>query len=276
LVLSILAGLELVAATAAIRGAVAWAPRLAGSATVAVSGGGLESTEAAAARATEILARAPGVARIDVLDPNAGDDLAGRLMGLSSTAEETDPPRLIGATFDDSGKGSAASLGEALRQENVLAAVDDHGLWSGPVERTAVVAAAVAIGALLVVAVVTWLLAATAAAAAVRRRASHITLLLQLGATDAVILRPFRTGVVGAAVLGSIAGAVVAAALAGAVIWSPTVGAWVTTRVEFSLGPASSLDAWDLAASAIWPPIAILLALWAATAAAAARLRAII
>ena len=51
-VLSVVAGLELVAATGSIRAAVAWSPRLAGSATVAVSGGGLESAEAAAARAT--------------------------------------------------------------------------------------------------------------------------------------------------------------------------------------------------------------------------------
>ena len=199
LVLSVLVVLELVAATAAIRAAVAWSPRLAGSVTVAVSGGGLESTEAAAARATEILARSPGVARIAVLDPGAGDALASQLMGLSRAADEADPPRVIVTTFDASGAASAATIAEDLQRENVIAAVDDHGVWSGPVERTAAVVAAIGAGSLLVLAVITWVLAAASAAAAVRKRVSRITLLLQWGATDAVILRPIRARVAGGA-----------------------------------------------------------------------------
>jgi cell division protein FtsX len=275
LVLSLLAGLELVAATAAIRGASAWAPRLAGSVTVAVTGGGLESTEAAAARATEILARSPGVARIAVLDADAGDDLAGRLMGLSRSGEAADPPRIIGATFDASGAGSAATITQELQRQNVIAAIDDHGAWTGPIERTAIVAAAAATGALLVVAVFTWVLAATSAAGAFQRRASRMLLLLQLGATDAMILGPFRAGAAGAAALGGVIGAAAAAALAGAVIWSPAIADWLTSRGVAPLSAAPGIDAWDLVGAAIWPPIATLLALWGASAATGAKLRAI-
>jgi cell division protein FtsX len=275
LALSVLAGLELVAATAAARAAVAWSPRLAGSVTVAVAGDGLESTQAAVARATEILARSPGVTRIAVLDPDAGDRLAGQLMGAPRTGDETDPPGIIVTTFDASGAGSAARIAQDLRQGNVIAVVDDHGVWSGPVERTAAIAAAVTVASLLVLAVLTYVLAATAAAAAVRKRASRITLLLQLGATDAVILRPFRARAVGAAILGAVTGAAAAAALAAAVIWSPAVANWIGSRTGVPLGAAPGLDAWDLAAAAIWPPVAILLALWAASGAARARLRAI-
>ncbi|HLZ82437.1 MAG TPA: hypothetical protein VKQ54_02645, partial [Caulobacteraceae bacterium] len=99
LALSLVAGLELVAASAAVRAAAVWSPRLAGTVTVAVAGAGLESAEAAAARATEILAGAPGVARIWVLDPDPGDAVAGRVMGLGGTAPSGDPPRLLAATL---------------------------------------------------------------------------------------------------------------------------------------------------------------------------------
>jgi cell division protein FtsX len=275
LVLSAVAALELVAGTAAIRAAVAWSPRLAGSATVAVSGGGLESAEAAAARATEILARSPGVTRIAVLDPDASDGLAGRLMGLSRTAAETEPPRVIATTFDAGAEGSAAAITEDLRRENVVAAVDDHGVWSGPMERTAVLAAAGGAGLLLALVVLTWVSAAASAAAAVRQRTARVTLLLQFGATDGMILRPFGARAAGAAALGAVIGAAAAAGLGAAVIWSPGVATWISSLTGAPLAVAPGLDAWDLAAAAIWPPVAILLALWAAGGAARAKLRAL-
>ncbi|MDB5479776.1 MAG: cell division protein, partial [Caulobacteraceae bacterium] len=207
LLLSFLAGLELVASTAAIRAAAAWSPRLAGTMTVAVGGAGLESAEAAAARATEILAKAPGVARIRVLDPDPADGAAARIMGLTGTATAGDSPRLL-ATTSAGGEGvSAAALARALRRENVAAAVDDHGVWTGPLERTAVVLGAAAAGLLLVLIILVWALAAAAAAAAVRRRASRVNLLLHLGATDPAITGPFRARAVGAAALGAVIGA---------------------------------------------------------------------
>jgi cell division protein FtsX len=273
LALSIVAGLELAAATAAVRAAAAWSPRLAGSATVAVSGGGLESTEAAAARATEILARAPGVARVAVLDPDASDAVTGQLMGLPGDAEGGDAPRLIATTFDNARPGSAAAVAQALRSENVVAAVDDHGVWTGPLERKAVIAAAAAVGLLLVIIILTWALAAASAGAAVRKRASRVNLLLHLGATDAMLAGPFRARAIGAAALGALVGTGAAAALAGAVIWSPVVANWVASRTGVPIGAAPGLDAWDLAAAIVWAPMAILLAWWAAGGAAKARLR---
>ena len=278
-VLSVVAGLELVAATAAIRTAIAWSPRLAGSATVAVSGGGLESAEAAAARATEILARSPGVARITVLDLDPTDALAGRIMGLAEAAGRREPPRLLATTFAGGEGASAAALAQTLRRENVVAAIDDHGVWTGPLERTAVIAAATAAGSLLVVIVLVWALAAASAGAAVRRRADRVSLLLHLGATDGMILGPFRARAVGAAALGALIGTGAAAALAAAAIWSPAAADWInaqiTAQVGAQIGIGPGLDAWDLAAAAIWLPIAVAIAAWAAGGAAKARLRAL-
>ena len=273
LVLSVVAGLELVAATAAIRTAVAWSPRLAGSATVAVSGGGLESTEAAAARAAEILARAPGVARLAVLDPDPGDAVAGRLMGLDGAAPGADPPRLLAATFASGEGASAAALAQSLRRGNIVAAVDDHGVWTGPLERMAVVAAATAAASLLLLIVLVWALAAGSAGGAVRRHSARVSLLLHLGATDGMILGPVSARAVGAAALGALIGVGAAAALAAAAIWSPALADWIKAQLAAQIGVAPGLDAWDLAAAAIWPPVAIVIAFWAAGGAAKSRLR---
>src|SRR5579859_3129083 len=273
-VLSVVAGLELVATTAAIRTAAAWSPRLAGSATVAVSGGGLESTEAAAARATEILARAPGVARIWVLDPDPGDALAARVMGVGGAAPGGDPPRLLAATFTGGDGVSATALAQDLRRESVVAAVDDHGVWTGPLERMAVVAAATAAASLLLLIVLVWALAAASAGGAVRRHSARVSLLLHLGATDGMILGPVRARAVGAAALGALIGAGAAAALAAAAIWSPALAEWIKAQLAAQIGVAPGLDAWDLAAAAIWPPVAIVFASWAAGGAAKVRLRA--
>lgn len=274
-VLSVVAGLELVAATAAIRTAIAWSPRLAGSATVAVSGGGLESAEAAAARATEILARSPGVARISVLDLDPADTLAGRIMGLAGAAPGGEPPRLLATTFAGGEGASAAALAQNLRRENVVAAVDDHGVWTGPLERAAVVAAAGAAGLLLAMIVLVWALAAASAGAAVRRRADRVSLLLHLGATDGVILGPFRARAVGGAAVGALIGTGVAVALAAAAIWSPAVADWINSQIAAQIGIGPGLDAWDLASAAIWLPVAVVIAAWAAGGAAKARLRAL-
>jgi cell division protein FtsX len=273
LLLSFMAGLELIAATATVRVAVAWSPRLAGSATVAVGGGGLESAEAAAARTTEILARTPGVTRIAVLDPDPDDALAARVMGLGGAA--ADPPRLLATTVGGVDAISAAALGQALRREHVTAAVDDHGVWTGPLERMAALAAAGAAGLLLVLILLAWGLAAASAGGAVRRRGDRVSLLLHLGATDPMIVRPFRARAVGAVALGALIGAGAAAALGAAAIWSPAVADAINGPIAGQIGTVPRLGAWDLAAAAVWPPIAVLVAAWAAGGAAGARLRAL-
>jgi cell division protein FtsX len=274
-VLSVVAGLELVAATAAIRAAIAWSPRLAGSATVAVSGGGLESAEAAAARATEILARSPEVARISVLDPDPADAIAGRIMGLAGATPGGEPPRLLATTFVGGDSASAAALAQDLRRENVAAAVDDHGVWTGPIERTAVLVSAAAGGLLLVMIALVWGLAAASAGAAVGRRADRVRLLLHLGATDGMILGPFRARAVGAAALGALIGTGAAAALAAVAIWWPAVADRISAQTAALIRMGPGLDAWDLAATAIWLPVAVVTAAWAAGGAATARLRAL-
>jgi cell division protein FtsX len=275
LVLSFLAGLELIAFAAAGRAVVAWSPRLAGSVTVAVVGGGLESADAAAARATEILAWSPGVVKIDVLDPAPGDSLAGMAMGLGPAVPGADPPRLLAATFSGGGGGSAATLVRVLRRENLAAAIDDHGVWTGPLERTAAALAAVAAALLLVLLVIVWTLSAASAGAAFRRREDRALLLVHLGATDQAIVGPFRSRAVGATALGALIGAGAAAALGAAMIWSPAVAATIAGQIAARIGTAPALETWDLAAAAIWPPLAVLVAFWAAGGAAKARLRAV-
>jgi cell division protein FtsX len=118
-----------------------------------------------------------------------------------------------------------------------------------------------------------WGLAAAAAGGAVRRREDRVNLLLHLGATDPMIVRPFRARAAGAAAIGAVVGAGAAAALASAAIWSPTAADWINAQVTAQVGASPSLDAWDLAAVVIWPPVAVLAAALAAGAAAKSRLR---
>ncbi|MDB5479224.1 MAG: hypothetical protein JWO83_277, partial [Caulobacteraceae bacterium] len=64
-------------------------------------------------------------------------------------------------------------------------------------------------------------------------------------------------------------------ALASAAIWSPAAADWINAQLAAQFGASPGLDAWDLAAVAIWPPVAVLVAAWAAGAATKARLRAL-
>ncbi|HLZ85001.1 MAG TPA: hypothetical protein VKQ54_15665, partial [Caulobacteraceae bacterium] len=142
-------------------------------------------------------------------------------------------------------------------------------------ERAAAVTAAAAAAFLLVLIALLWALAAGSAGRAVRRQGPRVTLLLHLGATDGVLLAPFRAGAVAAAALGTLIGAGAATALAAAAIWSPAVADQLNTLIAARVGTAPRLDPSDLAAVAIWPALAILVALWAAGSAAKARLRAL-
>jgi hypothetical protein len=129
--------------------------RLAGSATLAVSGrmdsGALESSDAAAARARELVAAARPVAAARVLEPGPLDPLVARVLGAPRVSGEAGPPRLLAVTWQSGVRGDTTALVRDLRREGLDAALDDHGLWSGPMERSALVALGVAMLCLLAV-----------------------------------------------------------------------------------------------------------------------------
>jgi hypothetical protein len=132
--------------------------RLAGSATVVVSGrmdsGALESSDAAAARAREVLAGAGAVGIARVLDPGPLDSVLANILGAPRFSGAAGPPRFLMVTWRPGGRGNPSALIGALRREGLAAAIDDHGLWSGAIERTSVIALGdAALGLLAIVAI---------------------------------------------------------------------------------------------------------------------------
>jgi cell division transport system permease protein len=258
--LALLASLGSIGVVATVRSAQTWAPLLAGSVTVAVGDRGLESADAAAARAAEILAHAPGVGSAQVLDPSDGDTVIGRLIESPAGRAEAAAPRLLAVTFRPDGRATASDLRQALRREGVAAGVDDHGAWSGPTERAGMFALAAA-GA-LVLAAVAGMIAAVALAArrALSGASARIALMHRLGASDGLIAGAIQARMVPAVALWALVGAGIAAAL--------------TLAAESRLGPPlalmAPLDSADAAAVLIWPVIAALIGLIAARLAAAA------
>ena len=255
------AGLGTSLGLAAVRAGLDLAPRMTGSATLTPHAGRLESPDAAAARAADLLARLPSVAEARVLEPADADSaIAAAIDGGTVPLDQT--PRLVSVRLKGSADGAA--LIAALRADRLTAGLDDHGLWSGPVERWAIIGLG-AMGAFKLAVLV--LLAASAGWAgrgAVSKAAPRIDLLRRLGATDALIIQDIggrlavRLGLAG--VVGALAAGTIAVGLSGPFsAWAPA---------------ALPLDLWDLCAVPPWPPIALLIVWLGARAGARAALRA--
>ncbi len=248
-ILTFTGALATIAGGVAARSSQALSERLRDDATVAVWGSGLESADAAAARAEEALGGATDVKSVRLLDPTPSDAMVARLMG----APAVDPAefRLIALDTPPGAKLSAGNLRAALAGAGVAGRVDDHAWGDSPILRTA----ALAIGVAAVTLTLVMSLAAVAISQGMRRdmmaRGRTVELLRLSGATDDFITRlffgPMVWGSFWAASLG-----VAAAALA--------VAAW--TR----WGAGSPLDALrpvlraDIAWALPWPLLILAIA----------------
>ena len=109
--------------------------RLVGSATVVVRAAGLESPDAAAARAAERLDAVGGVARAWPLEAAGPDPLIPRAWWMENrTAARR---RLIAVQFKAGAAPSAVALSRALQTDGLDARVDDHRLVTSPLARAA-------------------------------------------------------------------------------------------------------------------------------------------
>lgn len=249
----------LVLAWAGIRAGEALAARLADPVTVAVWGAGLESADAAAARAEEILRQAPGVTAVRVLEPAAGDVDLAELMGAPATgAEEV---RLLGVAASGAAAGERA--GASLAGHGLAVRIDDHAWPGSPSLRRAAIVGGAAAAALIVLAVAV----AAASGLAVRRDMKAHRELVELirlcGATDRFIGGLFRRRAIGLAFWACIAGAA-----AGVV----AVAAWARFGQGSPLDLVRPLTPLDLAFAIAW----LLLALALAAAGSAAACRAVL
>jgi hypothetical protein len=181
--------------------------RLGGGATVVVWGHGLESADAAQARAAEALAAVPGAAPITSLDPAASDRLVARALGAPDSAEA----RLLTVSG-----GSAQALQQTLAAQDIAGAAVDRSWRSAGGARKAL--ALVAAGVLAPVGVLLMFMGTCGMEASREMRASRdsIELMRGAGAFDGYVAGLVRARVASLALTAGLwgaAGAMIAAAL---------------------------------------------------------------
>jgi hypothetical protein len=242
------------------------APRLGGEATFAVAAARgpepLESATAAAWRAAESLSSLPGVASAKVLDPAPGDGALAQTLGVGDAAR--DPGRLIAvkAAGGPAGLSSAGWL-RHLRGEGLTAAVDDHRLTSGPIERGLLMSALRLTGLCLVSLIAMAAIGAWGVDRLILRHAMRIRLMSAFGMTDLDLLRGVLTPVLVATIIASGLGAVVGGLLAeGGGLRPPGLAPFVTAPRGL-----------DLLIILLWPPLGVLAGLGVAAVMARRQLR---
>jgi hypothetical protein len=217
--------------------------RLGGQATVVVWGQGLESADAAAARAAELLAAQAGVRRVAVLDPDESDwavreFTAGRSWGA-------DGVRLMSVSGAPNLMPSSSGLRKMLNTHGVAAVIDDHRGFGGSFETRALIAggAGIAVGLLLCAG-----LFAVCFANGLDARGAEVArfdLMGRLGADPAYIgaIVGWRLGMVG------LAGAIVGTVCADLVLLAATLGHgfWRSLGAMAFVQPQPRDGAWTLA-----------------------------
>jgi cell division protein FtsX len=267
--LSFLASAEIIAAVATVRVLQNWPSRLAGDFTLAVAGSGVESSDAAAARIADLLAHDNSVGRVWVIAPAPEDALAARIMGVAEPGDEFGPARLIGVAGRPGALVTADQVLARLRAQGFVAGVDDHDPWTGPLERITLLAATTTTAAMLLLLAAFDALIASGVRRGVDRSLGRVSLLLQLGASDAMLARPFRTRFAGEAIVYAALGALAAAGVGAAMIRSPETAIWLAAHGA----TPPKLHVRDIAAAAVWPLVAWAMAELAAGRAAVAAFR---
>jgi cell division protein FtsX len=271
ILVSFVGGLDLLGTTLAYQSLASWSDRLTGSVTVATAGHGLEGADAAAARTVELLARTPGVRRAWLLDPDPSDALAARILGVEGSDPDATPPRLIGAVFEDASPLTVARLAALLRGARINGAVDDHGAWSGPLERAVRVAGAGAAAVALFALAGFFGLTTLGVRRSFARLRARVTLLIHLGAKEPDIVGPFSRRLALTAVIAAALGAAMAAGVAAALAESSDFAAWLK-----ALGAAPPrLDTVTFGSAFLWCLAAWPTGILAAALAARSTLRAL-
>jgi cell division transport system permease protein len=259
-VLCFLACLTAMGVLAADRAARGWTGQLIGEATVIVRARGGETPDAAAARAAEALAGAPGVTEARALEPAKAYDLIRPWLGDVSDLEDLPVPRLVAVTLDPRHPADARRLDRALKAEGVDATVDDHSVWIKDIRRAGGVVAGLGLAIFLVIAAAAGAVVAFATRAGLAARRDVVEVLHMAGAEDGFIARMFQMRFARVAGLAGLIGAG-AAAVVGAGLRIAGGGGGLTPALPF---------AWiDIAAVIPCPLIA------AGVAALAARLTAL-
>ena len=190
--LAFLASLAVIAAFAGARAAQGWRSEIAGSATVIVNAQGLDTPDAAAARAAEVVSGVRGVAEARALDAAKTAALLGPLVGPAGLPADIPTPRLISVDLDPKAPASGADLDRALKAAGVDAVVDDHSRWTAQIMRAGGAIQAAAAGLFLLIVVALGAVIAFATRQGLSARRDVVEALHLAGATDSFIARLFQ------------------------------------------------------------------------------------
>ena len=226
-VLCFLACLTALGVIAGGRAAGGWARQLTGEATVIVRPRGGETPDAAAARAAEALAGAPGVSEARALEREKAYDLIRPWLGDVTDLDELPVPRLVAVTLDPHRPATAAGLRTALQAQGLDAVVDDHGVWIKDIQRAARVVRGLGGAVFALIAVAAGAVVAFATRAGLAARRDVVEVLHMTGAEDGFIAQLFELRFARAAALAGTLGAV-AAAMVGAGLRVAGGGAGIT------------------------------------------------
>lgn len=190
-VLCFIACLAAAGALAADRAAHGWSARLKAEATVQVRPRVDETGDAAAARAAETLAGVAGVEEAQALDRQAAEALIRPWMGEAALTD-LPLPHLVTVRLTRENPATAEALGEALAEAGLDASVDDHSLWRGEVERSAMTLTALALAAFALIALAAGSAIAYATRAGLEARRREIGVLTLSGAAEGQIAWLFQ------------------------------------------------------------------------------------
>jgi cell division transport system permease protein len=216
-VLSFLAGLSAIGGLAADRAANGWREELTGSATIIVRATGLETADAAAARAAETLAGVKGVTEARAIEKAKADALLEPWIGPEALPPDLPVPRLVAVELDRSAPATAADLKRAIKAAGLDATVDDHSLWAREIMRAGVLARVVAVVLFSLIVAAAGAAIAFATRQGLAARKDVVEILHLAGANDGFIAALFQARFARMSALAGIAGGA-AATLAGAAL----------------------------------------------------------
>ena len=232
-VLCFLACLTALAVITGGRAASGWASQLTGEATVIVRPRGGETPDAAAARAAEALAGAPGVVEARALEREKAYDLIRPWLGDVADLGDLPVPRLVAVTLDKRRPATAAGLRSALRTQGLDAVVDDHGVWIKDIRKAAEVVRILGGAVFVLIAVAAAAVVAFATRAGLAARRDVVEVLHMAGAEDGFIAQLFEVRFARVAAIAGALGATVAA-IVGAGLRSVGGGAGITPALPIA------------------------------------------
>ncbi len=217
-VLSFFACVSVIAALGANRAASGWAEQLRGSATVLIRPTGTESADAAADRATALLAGVKGVAEAAKLEKEKAQALVEPWLGRGADLADLPIPRLVTVQFDPKAvPPSAALIEQTLRANGLDGVVDDHSVWIKDIVRGGELARAAAVAVAVLTALAAAAVVAFATQAGLQARREIVEVLHLAGAEDGFIVGLFQNRLAELAAVAGSFGALPAALVAAAV-----------------------------------------------------------